>query len=166
MLPSVRLGLSAAGLAAALVLPAAAPAYATAEPATRPTARPISIGDCAEQGVRRGSWHVHVHSCLVGVHHRGKLTLAGRTTVTAGQPSTRVSVELVRLGVPGKVLTEDTRQHLGPHGKVGPVSTKYVRPQGCEYRVRANYSVRWPDHRLSRYTTLTPAFNACLPSSS
>lgn len=161
----LRRGLSAVGLAAALALPAAAPAGATPTPEpTEPPARPAAIGDCADQGVRRGHWSARVHTCLVGGYRDGILLLAGRTTVTAGQARTRVSEELVRLGTPRGVLTEDTTQRVGHTGKVGPVTTKFVPAQGCSYRIRVNYSVRWPDNRLSRYTTLTPTISACLAS--
>jgi hypothetical protein len=77
-------------------------------------------------------------------------------TVSANQARTKVSIERVALSSATHVLFVWSGQRVGPTGiaKVGP-SAPWKGPDGCNYRMRINYSVRWANGQLVRYSWLT-----------
>jgi hypothetical protein len=89
-------------------------------------------------------------------------TSAMRFTATvqksASEAITRVSIERVALsGASGGALFVWLGKRLGANGfaQVGP-SYPWSKTDGCNYRMRINYSARWADGSLSQYSWLTP----------
>lgn len=76
--------------------------------------------------------------------------------VSAKQSGTRVSIERVALSSTAHVLFVWSGSRLGPNGiaKVGP-SAPWKPSDGCNYRMRIDYSVRWANGQLVRYSWLT-----------
>lgn len=137
-----------------------------------------SADTVSKQGVSQGSWHRGGNPALGAVRYQVAVEVAkdpageivnvrGVGTVQKWANAAKVQVDMVRLGTDTTaVLTNSTPVNSGSAAFASSrTGWRAVAPRTCtRYHVRANFSVRWTDGALSRFSILSPLTTVCGPT--
>jgi len=138
-----------------------------------------SADTVSKQGVTQATKYRGGNSALGGIKYELSVEVArdpageivntrAEATITKISKVAKVQVDVVKLGTStAAVLTNSTPVNSG----AGPSATsrtgwRAVSPRTCtNYRVRADFSVRWSDGAISKLSVLTPYTSVCGPTS-
>jgi Excalibur calcium-binding domain len=143
-------------------------AFATAASADTITGQGILSGDRYRGGVPSAGGINFAASVQVNRDPAGQIThVRGAARITKLSNATAVQIDSVALGTSTvAVIANNAPANSGPAASVlSNTAWRGVTPRTCtSYRVRANYSIRWTDGGLSKFSVLSPLTRVCGPT--
>jgi hypothetical protein len=142
--------------------------FATAATADTITGQGTLSGDRYRGGVSSAGGINFAAGVQVNRDPTGEIThVRGAARITKLSKVTAVQVDGVALGTSASaVIANNTPNNSGAAASViSYTGWRGVAPKTCtNYRVRANYSIRWTDGALSKFSVLSPLTRVCGPT--